>query len=92
MFHGRSAQARQEDNHQEHIVDVVEAGAVLGRSIIVVLQGEEPGGVRLGPGEEVVGAEQEGQKVEGETWIQLTLAGVLAGGAPIKWRVVSRSG
>lgn len=67
MLHGRGAQARQEDDHQEHIVDVIEAGAVLGRPIIVVLQGEELGRVRLGPGEEVVGAEQEGQKVERET-------------------------
>lgn len=67
VFHGGGAKARQDDDNQEHKVDVVEAGTVSGRSVIVVLQGEELGGVGLGSGKEVVGAEQEGQEVERET-------------------------
>lgn len=66
IFHGSGAKARQCDDNQEHIVDVVEAGTVSGRSVIVILQGEELGGIGLGFWKEVVGAEQEGQEVEGE--------------------------
>lgn len=69
VFHGGGAKARQDDNNQEHIVNVVEAGTVSGRSVIVVLQGEELGCVCLGFWKEVVSTEQESQEVGGETWV-----------------------
>lgn len=68
IFHGRSAQTGQYHNHEEDEIDIVKPRAILVRPVVEFLQGEEFGGVGLGAREEVVGAEKEGQQVEGEPW------------------------
>lgn len=74
IFHGGGAQAGQDDNHQEHEVDVIKSSAILVRPVVVLLQSKEFRGVGLGSRQEVVGAEQQGQQVEGETWMSCVSA------------------
>lgn len=66
VFHERSAKASQEDDHEKHVVHIIEPNAIFACSLVVVLQAKELGCVGLRLGKEVVGTEQKGQKVEGE--------------------------
>lgn len=68
VLHTSGAKASQEDDHEKHIVHIVEANAILVCSVVVVLQSKELGGVGLRFGKEVVCAKQKGKEVEGEAY------------------------
>lgn len=74
VLHGCSAQPRQENDDEQNEVDIVEAGAIRFGLRVEVLQGKELGGISLGFGQQVVGAEQESQEVEGEAWVRMRVS------------------
>lgn len=67
VFHGRGAQAGEEDDAEGEKAGIAEAGAIQARLGVLVGEGEELDRVGLRLGDAEVGEEEEGEKVEGET-------------------------